>query len=75
MSAKVATMARMNKELLKQQGVKLDKLEKVVTLLVKSLSALEKGARTPSSGKAVPQAVARPETLVDLELGRDPRGA
>ncbi len=68
-------MARENKDRLKLQGDRLDKLEKTVTLLQKSLYELEKLERTPSSGPAIPQTVPRPRSLVELELGSDPKGA
>jgi len=75
MSARLAAMARENKDRLKLQGDRLDKLEKTVTLLQKSLYELEKLERTPSSGPAIPQTVPRPRSLVELELGSDPKGA
>ena len=75
MSARLTAMVRENKERLKKQGDRLDKLEKTVTLLQKSLYDMEKLERTPSSGPAIPQTVPRPRALVELELGSDPKGA
>ena len=75
MSAKLAAMARESKERLKKQGDRLEKLEKVVTILQKTVYELEKLERTPSSGPAIPQDVPRPQVLVELELGQDPKGA
>jgi hypothetical protein len=74
MSKAIMVLARQNAEHLCVHGERLDKLEKSVKLMLKALSALERGTRTTKGGTTVPQ-VKLPDSLAELEIGQDPKGA
>jgi hypothetical protein len=75
MSSKATmALARNNTEHLCKHRDRLDKLEKSVKLMLKALSVLERGARTTRGGTTVPQ-VKLPDSLAELEIGQDPKGA
>jgi HrpA-like RNA helicase len=74
MSLRTAAMANENRVALDMLNARVDKLAKTVNLLLKSLAAIEREGRTTSSGAEVPH-VKLPDSLANLEIGQNPKGA
>jgi len=74
MSLKIQAIAFENQAAISVIEERLDKLEKNVILLLKSVSAVERQNRTTDTGVTVPQ-VKLPDSLAELEIGKNPKGA